>query len=70
MSQIFRPGANTIARVILAGALLSAPLAFLLAFALVRSPYATGVGIAPPQPVPFSHHPPANRKIIQWIANG
>lgn len=55
MSQIFRPGANTIARVVFTGTLLSVPLAFLLGFALVRSPYATGVGIAPLQPVPFSH---------------
>lgn len=55
MSQIFRPMANTIARIVFTAALVSIPLFLALGFALVRSPYVTGVGITPGQPVPFSH---------------
>lgn len=55
MPQIFRPRANDIARWFLwAGPIV---LAVLLAapFVAARSDYATGVGFAPRQPVPFSH---------------
>ena len=55
MAQIFPRGANSVAKVsvvatvILAGALLTA------AYTLDRGSFTTNVGIAPDQPVPFSH---------------
>ncbi len=55
MTQLFHRSTNTLARVTLFGAV------FILAgvgwavSALVTSPYATGVGVAVQQPVPFSH---------------
>lgn len=55
MAQIFRPKANTIARVVIFGAVFIVAALFGLGLAVVRSPYVTGVGIAPRQPVPFSH---------------
>jgi hypothetical protein len=55
MSQIFSPGMNVIVRVtLLALILLVAGLAA-LAYFLIRSPVVTGVGVAPVQPVPYSH---------------
>ncbi|CAL1239414.1 cytochrome c3 family protein [Candidatus Methylocalor cossyra] len=55
MSQIFRPRANALARIALGvlAALLVLP--FVLGLGLERSPYLTGVGHVPEQPVPFSH---------------
>lgn len=55
MAQIFRAGANTIARVVLV-ALVAVPAAALF-FAgwLLRSSYGTGVDRIVEQPVPFSH---------------
>ena len=55
MAQIFRPGANAIARVGLI-ALIAAPFAVLVVLgALVRSSYSTQVDRFVGQPVPFSH---------------
>jgi hypothetical protein len=55
MAQLFRTGANTVARVALA-ALVLVPLgAVLLAMVAVRSPYVTGKGRFVEQQVPFSH---------------
>jgi hypothetical protein len=55
MPQVFRPGSNTIARVSLLAAPLSA--AFLLWACLIytRSSYGTGAEVVGEQPVPFSH---------------
>lgn len=53
--QIFRPGANSIALVVLA-ALAAAPvLAVGLAYTITRSPYVTGQNVTRHQPIPFSH---------------
>jgi hypothetical protein len=55
MPQLFRPVADTIARVILVGALVL-PFATAGAFyAVMRSPYVTGQSQVLDQPVPFSH---------------
>jgi hypothetical protein len=55
MPQIFRPGANSIARCAI-GALAIAPFAFVaLSYALALSPYQTGENITITQPAPFSH---------------
>ena len=55
MAQIFRPRANAFAKIIIFGAVFFLAALFGIGYALVRSPYATGVGVAPRQPVPFSH---------------
>jgi hypothetical protein len=55
MSQIFPPGMNLIARLtLLAGLVIVVGLA-VLAYALIRSPVVTAVGVPQTQPVPFSH---------------
>lgn len=55
MPQIFRPSANTIARVVLVTILVGPFLLIGLAYAVMRSPYATGQGVTLRQPIPFSH---------------
>jgi hypothetical protein len=55
VAQIFRPWANTVARVILVAILVGPFLLIGLAYAVIRSPYATGQNITLNQPVPFSH---------------
>lgn len=55
MAQLFRPKANAYARIILGGALLAVILAAGLALALAHSPYRSGLGRSPAQPIPFSH---------------
>lgn len=55
MPQLFRPRANTIARIILTSVLI-APLAIVgLHAALMNTPHFTGQENTPRQPVPFSH---------------
>ena len=55
MAQVFSTAADTIARCIIAAAVI-VPVAFVgLAYALNRSPYVTGEDIVVTQPVPFSH---------------
>ena len=55
MAQLFRPGADAILRlVLLTGVALVAGVPVVIA-GIVRSNYVTGVGVAPDQPVPFSH---------------
>jgi hypothetical protein len=55
MAQIFRPSANTIAKLsIVLGGLLAVG-GLVLMNAVDRSPYVTGVNVPPEQPVPFSH---------------
>lgn len=55
MPQVFRPRANALAIALLVGAALMMLLAVVVVLALGRSPYSTGVGYQPEQPVPFSH---------------
>ena len=55
MAQIFRPGANSVARCVMM-AFAIAPFAFLaFSYALALSPYITGEDTTITQPVPFSH---------------
>lgn len=55
MSQIFHPSMNAIARISILVAVLVVLGLAAMAYLIVRSPAATGVGIAVEQPVPFSH---------------
>jgi hypothetical protein len=55
MPQLFRPAADTIARVVLVSILVLPFLAIGGAYALMRSPYVTGQSITLNQPIPFSH---------------
>jgi hypothetical protein len=55
MAQLFRPGANTIAMVLIATLLVFPPSAVALAYFMWESPYATDQNITKAQPVPFSH---------------
>ena len=53
--QIFRPGANTIAILLLASLGVIPVLAVGLAFQIVGSPYVTEQNVTRDQPIPFSH---------------
>ncbi len=55
MAQLFRPGANAVARTVMVAIVTGPVIAVLLTFALWESPYATYQYIARNQPVPFSH---------------
>ncbi|GJE71515.1 cytochrome c3 family protein [Methylorubrum podarium] len=55
MVQIFHPGADTVARVVLASIGAVPVLAVGLAYTLWRSPYVTAQDVTREQPVPFSH---------------
>jgi hypothetical protein len=55
MGQIFRPGADAPARVVLAGIAVVPVLAVGMATTLWRSPYATAQDVTCEQPAPFSH---------------
>jgi hypothetical protein len=55
MAQLFRPGADTIARIAVYGALPTALAAWWIGYELYRSDYVTQAQIVRPQPVPFSH---------------
>ena len=55
MRQLFAPGADAILRLALLTVSVGAILFLVLVGAVARSDYAYSVGIAPKQPVPFSH---------------
>jgi hypothetical protein len=55
MPQVFHPIMNTVSRVTIFGAVLIVVALFAIVFTVVRSPYATEVGVVRQQPVPFSH---------------
>jgi len=55
MAQLFRPGANTVAGVVIAAIVLTPVAAVALTYAYWISPYATRQYVVPRQPVPFSH---------------
>ena len=53
--QLFRPGANTIATLVIAAIGAAPVLAVGLSYELMRSPYVTDQNVTRNQPVPFSH---------------
>jgi len=53
--QLFRPGANTIAVLVMAAIGAAPVLAVGVSYQLMRSPYATDQNVTRNQPVPFSH---------------
>ena len=55
MAQLFSPGADAIYRLSLLTALACLAGVPVIAAGIMRSDYVTGVGVAPPQPAPFSH---------------
>jgi hypothetical protein len=55
MAQIFPAGANTIAKISIVAAVALPALLVGAAMAVTRGPFNTKVGVAPDQPVPFSH---------------
>lgn len=56
MQPLFTPRANLLARASLVAALILLFGVACFAYAYTRSSYFTGVGVAPAQPIPFSHH--------------
>lgn len=55
MPQVFSPRANGITRLVILAIVLGVAGSAAAAYGFVRSSYSNGVGIAPEQPVPFSH---------------
>lgn len=55
MPQIFHPRVNGLTRILLAGVGLAVVAFAVVAYFINRSPYRTGQGAIPEQPVPFSH---------------
>ncbi len=55
MRQLFAPGADAVLRLALFGAAIALVGSLMVAGGVARSNYVTGVGVAPEQPVPFSH---------------
>ncbi len=55
MSQIFRPYADTVARVVLVAILVGPFLLIGVTYAVMRSPYTTNQYVTLRQPIPFSH---------------
>jgi len=55
LAQLFRPGANSIAVIVIVGVLAGPPLVVTLAYLIWRSPYATNQKMTRAQPIPFSH---------------
>ena len=53
--QIFRPGADTVAKVLLAACGAAPILLVGLAYSIMSSPYARGQDVTRNQPIPFSH---------------
>lgn len=55
MPQVFHRSMNSVARLSLLGAVLTAALIGTIVYVIARSPLATGANVPPEQPVPFSH---------------
>ena len=55
MAQLFGPGANTVARLVLVAIPVVPAALVLLAYAIMKSPYVTAQDVVRQQPVPFSH---------------
>jgi hypothetical protein len=55
MAQLFRPSANTIAKVSIAAAIILVTSTISVAYMVDRGPWITDVGVAPVQPIYFSH---------------
>lgn len=67
MTQLFHPGANTLARLLLAGIVLGPNLLFLVGASISRSGYVTGEGRFVDQTVPFT--PPTFRSYCRSSAS-
>lgn len=55
MAQLFHPGANSLARIAIAVAVLTIAGVVLIAYRMNAGAFTTGVGVVLDQPVPFSH---------------
>jgi hypothetical protein len=55
MAQLFRPSANSLATIAIAGALILVCSTLGIAYVIDRGPWITDVGVAPVQPIYFSH---------------
>ena len=55
MTQVFHPASNSIAKAMVLGVVLGLLGLTVLVIIFIRSPYTRMVGVAPEQPVPFSH---------------
>lgn len=55
MGQLFKPRANTIGRIVLVAIACMPVVILLLHVVLMNTPWSTGEGYTPQQPVPFSH---------------
>lgn len=55
MPQVFPRSSNSLARTSIIGAMVTLGLIGAIVYIVARSPYATGQGVPPEQPVPFSH---------------
>jgi NAD-dependent SIR2 family protein deacetylase len=55
MPQLFRPSANSLAKIAIAGALILVSSTIGIAYVIDRGPWITDVGVAPVQPIYFSH---------------
>ena len=55
MAQLFRPSANSLAKIAIAGALILVCSTIGIAYVIDRGPWITDVGVAPMQPIYFSH---------------
>jgi hypothetical protein len=55
MAQLFRPSSNTIAKVSIAAVVLAAGGLLAFGYIMDRGPWITSVGVAPEQPILFSH---------------
>jgi Cytochrome c7 and related cytochrome c len=55
VAQLFRPGANTIAVIVIVSVIIAPPAAVAVTYLIWASPYATNQYVTRTQPVPFSH---------------
>jgi hypothetical protein len=55
MAQLFRPSANSLAKIAIGGALILVCSTIGIAYVIDRGPWITDVGVAPVQPIYFSH---------------
>lgn len=67
--QIFRPSADTIARVLLTSILGVPFLAIAIAHWIMRSPYMTNQDLPLSQPVPFSHEHHVELQHLPWAGS-
>ena len=68
MAQLFRPGANSVAVLVIVALLVSAPMGAALTYLIWKSPYATNQWLTRGQPVAFSHAHLTMSATSGWIA--